>query len=92
MRNGRQPFRTARIETLQHALATAGSVSRLAKLLDVRPERLHRWATGEEPIPLDMFLDVLDLVAHSPYESPEVPASRHLMSVNDGRRMPVTGA
>jgi hypothetical protein len=63
----RQPLRSARIETLRHALETAGSVSRLAKLLDVRPERLHRWATGEEPIPLDMFLDVLDVIAHGPY-------------------------
>ena len=81
----RQPFRSARIETLRHALEMAGSVSRLARLLDVRPERLHRWATGEEPIPLDMFLDVLDVVAHGPYEPHSVSAPRHpvIVSVKD---------
>jgi len=78
----RQPLRGARIETLQHALKTVGSVSRLAKLLEVKPERLRRWAVGEEPVPLETFLDALDVLARGPYE-PErkAPSRRPVVAV-----------
>ena len=77
MRNvERQPLRGARIETLQHALKSAGSLSRLAKLLDVKPERLRRWAVGEEAIPLETFLEALDVLARGPYEAETKAALR----------------
>jgi hypothetical protein len=83
MRNvERQPLRGARVETLQHALKTAGSLSRLARLLDVKPERLRRWALGEEAIPLETFLEALDVLARGPYE-PErkTPTRRPVVAV-----------
>jgi hypothetical protein len=77
----RQPFHRARIETLQHALRTAGTDERLARLLDVKPERLRCWFSGEERVPLEIFLDALDLIARGPYE-PE----------RDEKRRPVVSA
>lgn len=64
----RQLFYRTRIEALQHALRSAGTDDRLATLLDVKPQRLRCWLSGEERVPLEIFLDALDLIARGPYE------------------------
>jgi hypothetical protein len=85
---GRQPLRGARIETVQHALKTVGSVSRLAKLLEVKPERLRRWAMGEEPVPLEAFLEALDVLARGPYEPQrKAPTRRPVVALIPGKEI-----
>ncbi len=58
-------------ETLYCAAATIGGTDRLARFLNVPPARLFRWLAGEEPLPDQVFLDALDVIADGPYASPE---------------------
>jgi hypothetical protein len=58
----------ARIDTLRHALKVAGDETGLARLLAASPDRVSRWVSGEEAVPLDIFLNALDLVARGPYQ------------------------
>lgn len=58
-------------ETLYCAAATIGGTTRLAEFLNVSPARLFRWLAGEEPLPDQVFLDALDVIADGPYASPE---------------------
>jgi hypothetical protein len=62
-------MRGARIDTLQHALGVAGGEANLASLLGVNPDVLRRWLAAQESIPLNTFLETLDLVARGPYGS-----------------------
>lgn len=68
---GPNAARTARVDTMHHAIKAVGGAKALARLLDVKPERVSRWVGGQEPVPLDLFLEALDLIAH-PYT-----AARH---------------
>ena len=58
-------------ETLACAAATIGGAARLAEFLRVPKGRLARWLAGEEPLPQEVFLDALDVIADGPYASPE---------------------
>jgi hypothetical protein len=50
--------------TLQRALSLAnGSRSRLAEKLAVRPEDLDKYLAGAQPVPTQVFLVALDIVA-----------------------------
>jgi len=67
VQNYERHVRGARIETLQHALKLAGGEEQLARLLHTEPERLRRWLAALESVPLDTFLETLDLLARGPY-------------------------
>ena len=54
---------TASIRTLRRALATIGSEERLAAELDVSPLKLMSWLVGEKPVPSEVFIAALDIVA-----------------------------
>ena len=49
--------------TLQRALEFAGTRERLCEALSVSPEDLDAYITGRSPIPNDVFLAALDVVA-----------------------------
>lgn len=51
------------VETLQEAAQSVGGETRLAYLLMVPEPKLARWMAGEEPVPLDAFLNALDVIA-----------------------------
>jgi hypothetical protein len=59
--------KNARLDVIRYAIDAVGGLHRFASLVDVKPERLSRWAEGGEPIPLDVFLDALDVIARGPY-------------------------
>jgi len=71
MRGDAVDVRNRYTETLYCAAATIGGTNRLAKFLNVPPARLFRWLAGEEPLPDQVFLDALDVIADGPYASPE---------------------
>jgi hypothetical protein len=50
--------------TLELALETVGSKDRLAATLRISVEELERYLQGK-PLPSTIFLDALDVVAHS---------------------------
>lgn len=54
---------TAAIRTLRRALETLGSEERLAATLGVSPVDLVRWLTGDRPVPDEVFMASLDIVA-----------------------------
>jgi hypothetical protein len=50
------------VRTLQQAAEVVGGEANLATALDVPPEALRRWLSGEEPPPIQFHLAALDLV------------------------------
>ena len=56
-----------RLDVVRYAIEKMGGLQRFASLLDIKPERLSRWAEGNEAIPLDVFLYALDVIARGPY-------------------------
>jgi hypothetical protein len=48
--------------TLRRALAIAGGEAALASRLQVSAGQLKAWLDGSEPIPVQAFLDAVDLV------------------------------
>jgi hypothetical protein len=54
----------AQHRTLQRALnLSRGSKARLAEKLAVRPEDLDKYLAGAQPVPTEVFLHALDIVA-----------------------------
>jgi hypothetical protein len=54
----------AQHRTLQRALSlTKGSKVRLAEKLAIRPEDLDKYLAGAQPVPTQVFLVALDIVA-----------------------------
>lgn len=51
--------------TLQQAAEVVGGEENLATTLDVAPEALRRWLSGEESPPIQFHLAALDLVTRS---------------------------
>jgi hypothetical protein len=54
---------------LRRAVQVAGGPVSLARILDVPQDRLDRWLAGDDPLPLAVFLDTLDVIADGPYAS-----------------------
>jgi hypothetical protein len=54
---------TAHTRTLQRALKIAGSTESLARALNVPPAELAAWMRGLRPLPTDVYLRALDMVA-----------------------------
>jgi len=52
---------------LSQAERTLGGRERLAAALDVPPEKIAAWLSGEEVPPLEAFLRSLDVIADGPY-------------------------
>ena len=52
------------LRTLERALETLGSKEQLAHVLDVPAPELERYLAGEMPLPNEVFLHALDIVAH----------------------------
>jgi len=52
---------------LSEAERTLGGRQRLAAALDVPPEKIAAWLSGEEVPPLEAFLRSLDVIADGPY-------------------------
>jgi hypothetical protein len=57
------------IETLQQALHLLGNERRLAAYLRVSPEILSGWLRRDAPVPLESYLDVLDVVGEESFLS-----------------------
>jgi hypothetical protein len=51
-----------RVQTLARAVLIAGSVDILALRLGVEPSTLDAWLRGEEPPPVQAFLQAVDIV------------------------------
>lgn len=51
-----------RVQTLARAVLIAGSVDILALRLGVSPATLDAWLRGEEPPPVQAFLQAVDIV------------------------------
>ena len=51
------------LRTLERALETLGSKEQLAHVLDVPAPELEKYLAGE-PLPNEVFLHALDIVAH----------------------------
>jgi len=51
------------VETLTHAVEIAGSRERLARALHVPRVRLDHWLSGNEAVPMGVFMDALDFIA-----------------------------
>jgi len=58
---------SSRVDALRDAAEIVGGIVRLASILDVKPSRVSRWVSGEEAVPLELFLDALDVIAQSPH-------------------------
>jgi hypothetical protein len=54
------------VRTLERALKAVGSKERLAIALDVPAPDLEKYLTGEMPLPHEIFIEALDIVAHGP--------------------------
>jgi DNA-binding transcriptional regulator YdaS (Cro superfamily) len=63
-----------RARTLQRAVEIAGGREKLCELLGVPLASLEDWLTGGEPLPTDIFLEAVDIIAGWP--SPDVLRSR----------------
>jgi len=59
--------RTRYANTLTRAEQTLGGRDRLARFLNVPPEKLEAWLNGAETAPLEAFLGSLDVIADGPY-------------------------
>jgi hypothetical protein len=59
--------RTRYATTLSRAEETIGGRDRLARFLNVSPQKLEAWLKGEELAPLEVFLGSLDVIADGPY-------------------------
>ena len=51
------------VETLTHAVEIAGSKERLAAALKTRMVQLEEWLSGNEPVPMSVFMEALDFIA-----------------------------
>ena len=65
--------RTRYAATLSRAQQTLGGRDRLARFLNVPPEKLDAWLKGDETAPLEAFLGSLDVIADGPYAGDERP-------------------
>jgi DNA-binding transcriptional regulator YiaG len=65
--------RTRYAATLSRAEQTLGGRDRLARFLNVSPEKLETWLKGEEMPPLEAFLGSLDVIADGPFAGEERP-------------------
>jgi hypothetical protein len=52
------------LRTLERALETLGSKERLAHVLDVPAPELEKYLAGEMPLPNEVFIHALDIVAN----------------------------
>lgn len=52
-------------EDISEAIEAYGSRAHLARALGVPVERLRAWQRGEEPIPLELYRLLIDLVSQS---------------------------
>ena len=54
-------------DALRRAAEILGGPGKLAYCLGVSREQIERWLAGEEPAPLSVFLETLDVIADGPY-------------------------
>jgi hypothetical protein len=54
------------LRTLERALEAVGSKERLASVLDVPAPELEKYLSGETPLPHEVFIEALDIVARGP--------------------------
>lgn len=54
-------------EALRQAAHALGGEVRLAGLLGVEGDQLHRWLDGKDEVPLSAFLRALGVIADGPY-------------------------
>ena len=59
------PLNGPHFRTLQRALEALGSKERLAAVLDVDLHALDTYLNGEKPLPQDLYIAALDIVASS---------------------------
>ena len=57
---------TPHTRTLRRALEALGNKTRLAIALEVSLVDLDSYLSGEKPLPHKLYLEALDIVAHSP--------------------------
>ena len=72
--------------TLTYALAIAGSEQRLAERLGVKVPQVLNWLWGIEPIPTDVFLKAVDVVASATSE--EIWRSREMLQKYKAQKAP----
>ena len=65
--------RTRYDTTLSRAEQTLGGRDRLARFLNVAPEKLDAWLKGDEMPPLEAFLGSLDVIADGPFAGEDRP-------------------
>jgi DNA-binding transcriptional regulator YiaG len=61
---------TAQTRTLRRAVEVVGSPQELAATLDVPPESLAAWLSGDQALPNEIYLRALDVVSHGPHHRP----------------------
>ena len=71
------------VDTLKHAVETAGSVDGLARRLAVPGTQVKRWMVGLDPVPLEVFMQALDLIAAGPFNPPHQERRRRGMNLVD---------
>lgn len=59
----------AHVRTLERALEIVVTKERLAAVLQVQPTELEHYLAGHEPLPHQVFLKALDIVAAGPHVS-----------------------
>lgn len=72
--------RNVHVDTLRLAAETIGGSDEFARAIGVTTDRLRAWMAGIEPLPLEVFLDALDVIAEGPFASSEPGARRRRAS------------
>ena len=65
---------------LIYALAMVGNERVLAERLGVTAKQILEWTNGAEPVPAEIFLKTVDVVANAAPE--EIRRSRHVVTTN----------
>lgn len=55
---------TAHVRTLKRALEALGTKERLALALEIAESDLEDYLNAKKPLPIEKFIEVLDIVAH----------------------------
>ena len=67
------------VETLTHAEEIMGGKERLAAALKTPMRQLEQWLSGNEPMPMSLFMEALDLIADGACPKQEYETHRGAM-------------
>jgi len=72
------------VETLTHAAEITGGKERLARALQAPMVRVEQWLSGNEPVPMSVFMEALDLIADGAYPKQDYETPRGVMPSPSG--------